>query len=61
MQLFCPFQIVDEAEKNLVEGTKLLNYPKCTKNSNLDAHVCVFKQAIKVNGITQEGTKIVYF
>jgi hypothetical protein len=42
-------------------GKKLLNYPKYIKNSNLDTHVHVFKQAIKVNGVTQEGTKIMYF
>jgi hypothetical protein len=42
-------------------GRKLLNYPKYIKNSNRNAHVRVFKQVIKVNGVTQEGTKIVYF
>jgi hypothetical protein len=39
-------------------GRKLPNYPKYTKNSYLDAHVHVFKQAIKVNGVTHEGTKL---
>jgi hypothetical protein len=46
---------------NFNGGKKLLNYPKYTENSDLDAHVCVFKQAIKFNGVTQEGTKITYF
>jgi hypothetical protein len=42
-------------------GRKLLNYPKYTKNLDPNAHVHVFKQAIKVNGVTQECTKFVYF
>jgi hypothetical protein len=42
-------------------GRKLLNYPKYIKNSNQNAHVRVFKQVIKINGVTQEGTKIAYF
>jgi len=33
-------------------GKKLLNYPKYTKNSNVDVHVHVFKQVIKINNIT---------
>ncbi len=37
-----------------------MNYPKYIKHLDLDAHVHVFKQAIKVNDVTQEGTKIVY-
>jgi len=31
------------------------------KKADPYAHVCVFKQAIKVNGVTQKGTKLVYF
>lgn len=31
-------------------GKKLLNYPKYTKNLDLNAHVHVFEQAIEVNG-----------
>ncbi len=42
-------------------GRKLLNYPKYTKNLDLDACVCVFKETIKINGVTQKGTKITYF
>jgi hypothetical protein len=38
-----------------------LNYPKYIKNSNPNAHVHVFKQAININNVTQEGTKIAYF
>lgn len=45
---------------NFNDGRKLLNYPKYTKNSDLD-HLHVFKRAIKINGVTQEGTKITYF
>jgi hypothetical protein len=31
---------------------KFLNYPEYTNNSNPNTHVCVFKQVIKVNGVT---------
>jgi hypothetical protein len=47
--------------RNSDGGRKLLNYPKYINNSYIDTHVCVFKQVIKVNGVTQEGTKIAYF
>jgi hypothetical protein len=40
---------------------KLLNYLEYTKNLDLDVHLHVFKQAIKINSVTQEGTKVVYF
>jgi hypothetical protein len=53
--------LVMVAVGNFNGGKKLLNYPKYTKISNPDTHVRVFKQAIKVNGVTQEGTKITYF
>jgi hypothetical protein len=33
-------------------GKKLLNYLEYIMNLDLDAHVHVFKQAIKVNGVT---------
>jgi hypothetical protein len=33
-------------------GRKLLNYPKYIMNSNPDAYVHVFKQVIKMNGVT---------
>jgi hypothetical protein len=38
-----------------------MNYPKYTKNLDPDAHVRVFKQTIKINNVTKEGTKITYF
>jgi hypothetical protein len=46
---------------NFDGGKKLLNYIEYTKNSDMDAHVHVFTQAIKVNGVTQGCIKIVYF
>jgi hypothetical protein len=46
---------------NFDGGKKLLNYIEYTKNSDMDAHVHVFKEAIKVNGVTQVCMKIVYF
>jgi hypothetical protein len=46
---------------NFDGGKKLLNYLEYIKNSDLDTHVRVFKQVIKVNGVTQEGTKIAHF
>jgi hypothetical protein len=46
---------------NFNGGKKLLNCPKYTKNSDPNAHVRVFKQTIKIKGVTQEGTKITYF
>jgi hypothetical protein len=42
---------------NFNGGKKLLNYPKYTKNLDLDACVCVFKETIKINGVTQKGYK----
>jgi hypothetical protein len=39
----------------------MLNYLEYTLKIDPNAHMHVFKQAIKVNGATQMGTKIVYF
>jgi hypothetical protein len=39
----------------------MLNYLKYTKKIGPNAHMHVFKQAIKVNDVTQMGTKIAYF
>jgi hypothetical protein len=49
------------ATRNFNGGKKFMNYSKYIKNSNLYTHVCVFEQAIKVNDVTHEGTKNVYF
>jgi hypothetical protein len=46
---------------NSNKGKKLLNYLEYTKNSDLNSHVHVFKQVIKVNGVTHECIKIAYF
>jgi hypothetical protein len=45
---------------NLYGGKKLLNYLEYIKNLDPYTHVHVFKQAIKVNNVTHEGTKIAY-
>lgn len=42
-------------------GRKLLDYLEDLKNSNLDGHVYVFQQTIKVNGGTNKSTKIAHF
>ncbi len=44
--------------KNYDGGRKLLNYLKYIKNSYLDAHVRVFKQVIKFNGVTMKVQKL---
>jgi len=38
--------------RNYNEGRKVLNYLKCIKNSNSNVNVYVFKQMIKINGVT---------
>jgi len=49
------------AARNLDGDNFFLNYPKYTKNLDSNTHVRVFKQVIRINGVTQEGTQIVYF
>jgi hypothetical protein len=45
----------------MIGGEFFLIIHNTPKSIPIRTCVCVFKQAIKVNGVTQEGTKLVYF